>query len=142
MLGGWIRFEKADEDKCPRPDRGISIGERLRNGRRRGAIVLVRIVNVVRVELHLVVVEVEVRRVVNWPSPSEYCSCPSRHRTSDRGYFPLNREPSISSRSCILFGSSPASLRGTRTRQRQAVSPQCSTLRKTVIVRTLAVSLY
>ena len=49
--------------KCP-GEGGISVEERFRNGCRRRAIVVVRIVNVVRVELHLVVVEVEVRRVV------------------------------------------------------------------------------
>jgi hypothetical protein len=51
----------------PRDERGILVGERFRNRCRRGTIVVVRVVNVVRVELHLAVVEVEVRRVVKLP---------------------------------------------------------------------------
>jgi hypothetical protein len=51
--------------QCPRINRGHShrLGQRLREEARHGAIVLVGVVNVVGVELQLVVVEVEDRRL-------------------------------------------------------------------------------
>ena len=78
----------------------------LRNGAGRGTVVLVGIVDIVRVELDLAVVEVEVRRVVELAIAIVVLLPPIRV-TGSRGLLPAG-SGTISFRSCILFGSSPA----------------------------------
>jgi len=93
--------------------------EKLRKEGRGGAIVLVGIVDPVRVELDLAVVEFEVRRVRKIAIPVRLdCIRPSKAPDIEI-YFPLEAEL------CSLDPefNSAASKKGTRARRMQAVSP-------------------
>jgi hypothetical protein len=92
-------IDKAVMKQCPRINRGHfhRLGQRLREEARRGAIVLVGVVEVVGVELQLVVVEVEDRCLHELVVRVRTIAPTHSHHRSSR--FSAQREPSISSHS-------------------------------------------
>ena len=119
------------------PKDAFSDKERLREERRRGTVVLVGIVDLVRVELDLAVVEVEDRRVrevaigIRIIALIHLChqalNFTSRWK---RNYMLLTLN--------LIWQHPPFG--ETRTRRGQAVSPQHNTLLETVVSMTLVVS--